>query len=398
MGPSYRVIGLLVVVFAILYQVNLRELLFATVGLGRTIQPIDDFPFTCRRLRHERLEACEDMWLDDDARVLYAACAGSLSRSNLLQSVDRLNVSGRRSTGSELIALHIDSPGPDSFFGMHNITPVGYDGATGDGTLDLLGFDAEVVDASTLRFWLINQRPPVDAKRRTVDATKTGVNSTIELFELKRSASEMIHIKTVFDPEIYSPNGITALGGGSFVVSNDHSVKVGIRKKLDLFLGGGNVVYCPSSGSCLPATPKNLIYPNGLERGLDGLVYIPSAASDAIRVMEPQVGGALRQLEVIKLGMPVDNLAVDAKGDIYAAGLPKVRGIVASVADPFNRQSPSTVWRISRTAEGYRTEKIIEDRDKRVLSGVSVARHDVKTGRLFMGGPVTPYLMVCDPK
>jgi hypothetical protein len=35
----------------------------------------------------------------------------------------------------------------------------------------------------------------------------------------------MVHVKTVADPAIYSPNGIAALGGGSFVTSNDHSGK-----------------------------------------------------------------------------------------------------------------------------------------------------------------------------
>jgi hypothetical protein len=48
-------------------------------------------------------------------------------------------------------------------------------------------------------------------------------------------------------------------------------------------------------------------------RALDGLLYVPSAASDAIRVMEPHADGTFKQLEVIKLGMLVENFAVDAK-------------------------------------------------------------------------------------
>ena len=57
--------------------------------------------------------------------------------------MSRLNISGRRPGGSELMALNIDSPGEDGRFDMHNIKPVGYEGATGDGTLDLVGFDVE---------------------------------------------------------------------------------------------------------------------------------------------------------------------------------------------------------------------------------------------------------------
>lgn len=70
----------LVVLLASLYQLILKDLIFITLGYNRVRQPIEDFPYTCRRIYHEKLEACEDMWLDDEKRVLYAACAGSRSR------------------------------------------------------------------------------------------------------------------------------------------------------------------------------------------------------------------------------------------------------------------------------------------------------------------------------
>lgn len=65
---------------AVLYQLYLKELVFDIVGIGRVLQPIEDFPYSCRRIQHEYLEGCEVMWLDDEARVLYLACSGSLSR------------------------------------------------------------------------------------------------------------------------------------------------------------------------------------------------------------------------------------------------------------------------------------------------------------------------------
>jgi hypothetical protein len=108
---------------------------------------------------------------------------------------------------------------------MSSIKPVCYDGATGDGTLDLLGFDVEVVNATTLRFWLINQRPPVDTTRKILDAKKIGANSTIDVFELQRGKDTMVHVKTVVDPAIWCPNNIAVMGDGSFVATNDHSAK-----------------------------------------------------------------------------------------------------------------------------------------------------------------------------
>ena len=112
--------------------------------------------------------------------------------------------------------------------------------------------------------------------------------------------------------------------------------------------------------------------------------------------MEPQSNGKLKELEIIKLGMPADNLAVDANGAIYAAGLPKLLDIVSSMDDPFGIEPPSTIWRITKAKSSYEVQKVLEDRDKRVLSGVTTARHDVKTGRLFMGGTSPGFLTLTD--
>ena len=68
------------VLLAALYQWYLKDFLFVTIGVGRVIQPIEDFPYTCRRITNTHLESCEDMWLDDEAQVLYAACAGATAR------------------------------------------------------------------------------------------------------------------------------------------------------------------------------------------------------------------------------------------------------------------------------------------------------------------------------
>ena len=68
------------VLLAAIYQWKLRDLIFVTLGIGRTMQSIESFPYNCRRIQNPHLEGCEDMWLDDEARVLYAACAGATAR------------------------------------------------------------------------------------------------------------------------------------------------------------------------------------------------------------------------------------------------------------------------------------------------------------------------------
>lgn len=65
------------IALATIFQLYLRHGVFVVFGLGRTLQPIEDFPYTCRRLKHPYLEACEDLYLDEDGRRLYLGCVGT---------------------------------------------------------------------------------------------------------------------------------------------------------------------------------------------------------------------------------------------------------------------------------------------------------------------------------
>lgn len=73
-------VALIVAWGASFYQWYLKDVFATSIGIGRVIQSIDEFPYTCRRVVHPLLEACEDLWIDDQARTLYAACAGTQNR------------------------------------------------------------------------------------------------------------------------------------------------------------------------------------------------------------------------------------------------------------------------------------------------------------------------------
>ncbi|KAF1850774.1 calcium-dependent phosphotriesterase [Cucurbitaria berberidis CBS 394.84] len=420
------------------YQWYVNDFFAVTLGIGRVIQTIDEFPYTCRRIEHPRLEACEDIWLDNEAKTLYAACAGTEGRLQWSPAMKHLNATGRRPGGSELIALDIDYPGADGLYNLRAIKPAGYNGATGDESLDFVGFDAQILDGDTIRFYLINLRPPVGAFNNIIDATKLGANATIEVFETRRGEDQMRHLRTVWSPAVWSPNRVAAVGGGAFFVTNDHSGKIGWRRELDDFIGGGNVAYCDGNGEChaafngdeededLPQASMNepkykalvnralklipktkLKFPNGLTRGFDGLIYVPSSVDGQIRVFSINDDNTLKQLDTIHVRMPLDNVSPDAKGDLYVPGFPSGIQSAKGLANPYEEISPVSIWRIRKTVDlgpdgvrsvDYRVEKVIEDRDAKVLSGATTIRHDVKTGRLFISAAVHPFLAVCEPR
>ncbi|ORY07376.1 hypothetical protein BCR34DRAFT_616679 [Clohesyomyces aquaticus] len=392
------IISTLVVLFGSLYQLVIKEVLFDSFGIGRSIHLIEDFPYSCRRLQHQQLEACEDLWLDEQDRILYAACTGTNDRLSWNPAMDRLNQSGRRPGGSQMIAISIDSPGQDGLFDMHPVKSEGYSGEARDSSLNFLGFDAAVIDPSTIHFYMVNQRPPVDANNQYVDATNIGVNATIEIFVHKRGSGIMRHVSTIFSPEVWSPNRVAILPDGAFVVSNDHSVKIGFRRKLDPIIGGATVAYCSPTGVCHRASTNKLKFPNGLAKGPDGLIYVPGSVDGTIGVFELQDNRMLKEVDVIRTRMPLDNLAFDANGDLFAAGLPDIPRTMSAFENPYELSSPATVFRIRKIDNTYHMEKILEDVEGKVLSGVTTAVHDAKTGRLFLGSAISPYMMVCDPK
>lgn len=82
MASRLSILSFLVLLGTLLYQFVLRELLFATLGVGRLVLPVSEFPYKCHRIMGDsNLQACEDMWLDPQSRTLYLACSDAHSRT-----------------------------------------------------------------------------------------------------------------------------------------------------------------------------------------------------------------------------------------------------------------------------------------------------------------------------
>jgi hypothetical protein len=391
------------------YQFLIKDLLTVSLGIGRVIQSIEEFPYSCQRIEHPQLEACEDLWLDEQDRTIYGACAGTRSRLAWSPAIGHLDVSGRRSTGAEFIALDIDSFGTNGFFSHRTIVPKGSYGARGDAILDTVGFTGEIIDDSTIHFYFTNVAP---YHGTFFDAKELGANATLEVFEFKRGNDEMRHLRTIHSPAIWTPNRPAAIGGGAFLVTNDHGVKVGWKTELESIIGGGTVAYCSYTGECHTASDpvgfdirKNLKFPNGLAKGDDGLFYVPSSADGTVKVFALQPNQTLTQLHTIRVGMPMDNITPDANGDLWVPGFPDARQTFKGLANPYDEISPATVFKISKLkSEGidgkleYEVKKVLEDKESKVINGATTVVHDVKTGRLFLGAAAAPYIVVCEPR
>ncbi|KAJ5370266.1 calcium-dependent phosphotriesterase [Penicillium cataractarum] len=380
---------------AIAYRIYLHDTFALIFGFGRVIQPIEDFPWDCKRIQHPLLEGCEDIWLDYNNRKLYGACTSLNSRTGWNPSGSLFNVSARSRT-DHISVLNIDEPGVDGLYGLHQLK-IDY-----AGDLDLQGFDVKRI-GDRQRFWLINHRPPVDpATGEPLDPRKVGANSTVEIFDLDTPSSTLVHVKTIASEAIISPNNLAVADDGiGFLVTNDHDAKAGMFRDLVILLGGGSLTYCRSdTGKCEVVARKNCSLPNGAVRGLDGRFYVSHSTSGVITVHEYSEDG-LVEVKTIPLNVPLDNLSVNKDGNIMVAAIPHSVGFMQAADDPYNRVAAAGVLMLTNTdslGNNYEVIKVIEDRDAKYLPTTTVAVHDAQTHRLFLAGGFSPFLSICQKR
>jgi hypothetical protein len=100
--------------------------------------------------------------------------------------------------------------------------------------------------------------------------------------------------------------------------------------------------------------------------------------------------------------MPIDNLNIDSAGSIWAPGVPKATPMFRAVGTGEKMDIPSTIFRIrnlgNNMAPRFDVEKVLEDGAGIVLPGSTAVVHDVRTGKLFMGGVASAFIAVCTPK
>ncbi|KAF2172419.1 hypothetical protein M409DRAFT_17652 [Zasmidium cellare ATCC 36951] len=401
---------ILALAVAVFYQLTLKNLIFTIIGVGRHVQPISDFPYQCRRIHDERLQACEDMWLSEETRQLFLACSDPLARQQWDFSFSRFNISGRSRTDA-VIALDIDKPKGDSFDYRVLKTP-SY--KTGDGHLYLVGLTGrDNIPAAndpnkppfSIDIALVNGRPPRDSQTgEFLDASELGGDFTIELFETDAHATELRHKETYHHPEIKTPNNVAFAPTNGFYITNDHgTAKAGLKFTLAPFLHNGDVTYCTHTNTCKTVSTSHA-FPNGLHFSpRHGHLFVPSAHSGGITIYAPNAHtNDLQKISSIDIPYPIDNLSEDRDGDIWVPAFPKGLEMLQAYADPLGSTAATTVFRVRKSKEegdgkGWEVEKMLEDRHGEVLPGATSVVHDARTGRVFLAGVVAPFVTVCEP-
>ncbi|KAF2733673.1 hypothetical protein EJ04DRAFT_564924 [Polyplosphaeria fusca] len=406
-----RYLPLFVVLAGVWYQWWLKDFIFQTLGVWKVVEPIEKFPYKCRSIKHKQLEACGDMWLDEKNRVLYAACVGLKAREQwnprqaypkfmprrelIESSAAKFNLTSRPPEGSNLMAIYIDQPRKDGTFKMHRISAVDLneDPEPGDGHFDLSGFDVQPWDDKTIRFWLLNQRPPYSPNGTLLSPTKYGSNTTIDVYEYTLGSKTMSFVASGKHASLHTPNKLTFIGSNNFVATNERSSKLGWLRPLDALRSSGSLVYHDDFWDSYVTTRGVAPVPGHIVRGHDDRVYVPSQVDNKIRVFELQERGGFRRVEVFSMPMPIVGLTLDGAGGMWGVG--------RSRYDPTGTRSTGAVFKVERREGGrgrYEIKKVLEDGEGGLLRGASVVRFDGRNRRLYLGGTHMPFLAVCERK
>ncbi len=209
----------------------------------------------------------------------------------------------------------------------------------------------------------------------------------VERFEWRNNS--LIHLESIEDAALMtSPNDLVAVGERSFYVSNDHYYpNKGFRRTLEDYLQRAIAYIVYFDGTAFSKVATGIAYPNGIALSPDqSKIYIASTTGRKLLIFDRErENGSLTLKEEIALNTGVDNIELDAQGNLWIGSHPQLLKFTAHAKNP-EKFSPSQVIKLSPEPSGnYKVEEIFLN-DGTAYSGSSVAavyKHVMLIGSVF---------------
>jgi arylesterase/paraoxonase len=209
-----------------------------------------------------------------------------------------------------------------------------------------------------------------------------GGENTVEVYQVGDGG--LVHLNTLRDPLLVSPNDLVAVSPTQVYITNDHRHREGFMRTVEDYLRRpwANVVMW--DGKTFHEAAGGIRLANGINVSPDRkTVYVMSTVGMRMHVYDRDPGsGALALRGEIPLGSGVDNVEVDADGTLWIGAHPKLLTVVRYMAGS-RPYAPSQVLHVvPRGGTNYRVDEVFLDRGER-LSASSVAA--VRGKRLLIG-------------
>lgn len=218
----------------------------------------------------------------------------------------------------------------------------------------------------------------------------------VERFEWRNDS--LVHLESIVDAQrMTSPNDIAAVGARSFYVTNDHYYPLpGPARTLEDYLQRAISFVNYYDGSSFRTVAEGIAYANGVNLSPDGnTVYVAATTGrNLLSYARNRSDGSLQLLSETSLETGVDNIEVDAAGDLWIGCHPQLLRFVAHSKDSAEK-SPSQILRLRPLAGGgFETNEVFLN-DGRQYSGSTVALPF--RGLLLAGSVFEPALLVLQP-
>ncbi len=214
----------------------------------------------------------------------------------------------------------------------------------------------------------------------------------VEVFAYRNDS--LIHLESITDPLMISPNDIVAVGDRSFYFTNDHNENAsGTRMIKDLLaIGTGNVVYYENGKASLTSV-QGVQYANGINVSLDGkTLYLASTTGKEIIVCDLDVtGGTLKERSSVSCRTGVDNIEVDEKGALWVGCHPQMLKFLAHSKNEYEL-SPSQIIKLTPLSDGNFSQETIYMNDGSEISASSVGA--VYKDKLLIGPVFQRHILV----
>jgi arylesterase/paraoxonase len=211
----------------------------------------------------------------------------------------------------------------------------------------------------------------------------------VEAFSI--AGDTLHHIRSYSDKELCCPNDVVAVAPDKFYVTNDHGTTKGFWRTVEDYgrLPLSNVLYY--NGENFIEACKGLQYGNGINISRDGnrLFVATTTGRELYSYQRDPVDGSLRLSDQLALKTGLDNIDIDADGNLWIAAHPKLLAFVGHAKDS-NRRSPSQILKLTPSGESFLAEEVVMD-DGSLLSGSSIAIH--YKDQLFVGGVFQPTIL-----
>jgi len=210
----------------------------------------------------------------------------------------------------------------------------------------------------------------------------------VESFRIHRDS--LVYQHSYSDDNMCCPNDVVAVDRDKFYVTNDHGTKGGFKRTLEDYgrIPYSSVLYF--DGQKFTTVIDGLRYGNGIN--VDGTrLYVATTTGQNLLTYERDLTtGQLTQVGKIGLKTGLDNIDVDADGNLWIAAHPKLLAFVAHAKDS-TKKSPSQVLRlVPQPGNTFRVDEIFMD-DGSILSGSSIAVR--YKDELFVGGVFQPRIL-----